>query len=413
MRARLCLLLALWSAACAEPDPGFPDFERALEGVLATVAGSSGDLSVKHAGEGVWEPASTAAVLYPGDWLRTGRGAGAHVEFLSGGALDLEEEAVVVIEALKPLERTRPDAPASAPLVAVQSGAIRSTLSDRAGRQRPLVVRTADGAEARLERRGDGPAELKVASVEGETELSVAEGEVELSAEGKAERLEAGGALSVGKKGARKLSLPRRPGLLAPGADARVQAGAVTLRWQPGDGATLFRVQVAKDSVFRGVWQTQDLEATELSLEAPVGVHHWRVAARDASGRQGPWSAARRLFCEKEAPRDWLLAPAPGASFGHADAPPSIAFQWAPREGARAYRLVVSRSADLAAPVVSEVTGEGELRVSTLGPGEYFWGVYLQGAGLEPLFLTPRKLSVKKVSGARVVAPKRIRKWGE
>jgi hypothetical protein len=120
------------------------------------------------------------------------------------------------------------------------------------------------------------------------------------------------------------------------------------------------------------------------------------------------------VFSEREAPSEGLLEPAAGASFGHAGAPPRVAFKWKPRPGARAYRLVVARGTDLTAnPVVSEVTAEAELRVDTLGPGDYFWGVYVQGGGLEPLFLTPRKLAVKKVSGGRVVAPKRIRKWGE
>lgn len=416
LRARALLALAALAAAgCAEPDDGYPGFERALEALLATVATSSGDLTVKHAAQGVWEPCGTAAPLFPGDWLRTGKGASAHVEFVGGGALDLEEEAVVVIEALKPIERTRPDSPDSAPLVAVQSGSIRSTLSDRKGGARPLLLRAADGAETRLDRRTEaGPAELRVASVKGETELAVAQGEVSVASGGTAEVVVSGSGAAVGRGGVRKLAMPARPAWRSPGPDARVKAGDVALAWAAGDASASFRLQASRDATFRQVESARDVDQPEATLALAPGVHHLRVAARDPSGRQGPWSAPRRVYAEREAPVDALLEPAPGAAFGYADGPPRIALKWSPREGARAYRVVVSKTADLSgAAVVSEVTAESALRVDSLSPGEYFWGVYVQGAGLEPIFLAPRQLTVKKVSGSAIVAPKRIQKWGQ
>lgn len=411
--------LALVAAAsaftgCAEPDDGIGAFERALDSIFATVSASDGDLSVKHAGQGVWEPGGIASPLYGGDWLRTGRGAWAHVELVGGGALDIEEEAVVVLEPLARVERSRPDTPESAPLVTIESGSVRATLSDRGGQERPLWVRTAGGEPVRVDRRPEaGAADVRIASVNGQPEVSVAQGEVKISRGTEQQLIAPGGGAALAAEALTPLTMPSRPVLRTPTAEARLQAGTVVLGWQASEGAASWRVQVAKDSSFRTVELSALVAEPQLELDAQPGVHHWRAAARDASGRQSPWSLPRRLFAEREKPSEALLSPAPGAAFGFTDGPPRVGLKWAARASTRAYRVVVAKDPELTNPVVSEITSDNELRVDTLPPGEYYWGVFAMGAGPEPVFLAPRKLVVKKVSGNSVVAPKRIGEWGK
>jgi len=181
-----------------------------------------------------------------------------------------------------------------------------------------------------------------------------------------------------------------------------------------GSGAMVhvaWRRQQAYAALLSHIARTDELTSPLVEFDAAVGTWWWRVAARDERGRQSRW-AVRRVFIEKERPADLLRAPDDGASFGFLDGPPRIAFQWAPKGDARTWRLVISRQRDLLAnPVVSELVNEPSARVDSLQPGDYFWGVFAQGAELEPVFIAPRRLVVKKVKGA-VVAPKRIRKWG-
>lgn len=413
--ALLAVSLALGLSGCGEPDEELPRVQAALDGVLATIAAHEGALQVKRAGQGAWEAAETATVLSAGDWVRTGRGASARVEFLPGGALELDEEAIVVIEALAPVEQKAPGLPDSLPLVSVQSGSVRSSLADHRGADRPLLVRSADGSRARVERRaGTGAAEARIASVSGQTEVAAVTGEVSLTTGERAAVVSAGTVATLQQNETRTATLPGQPTLAGPAADARLAAGAQTLRWEAVSGATAYRVQVARDAAFQQVVATGDGAETSFSFEGQPGALSWRVAARDESGRQGRWSDVRRLFLQEGTPEDLLEAPDDGATFGFTGAPPRIAFRWRPKAGARAYRLVVTKDrALLGPPVATELVAEPAARLETLAPGEYSWGVYAQGAEAEPLFLAPRRLTVKKVKGGAVVAPKRIRRWGE
>lgn len=405
--------------SCGETDPDFAAVEKSLASILAAVSGTSGDVQVKRATQGVWEPATTATAVYPGDWLRTGRGAWARLDFLNGSAIEMDEEAVLVVEALEPLDGGGPDLPASAPLVAIESGSIRSSLTDRTGKARPLFLRTADGARARVERKAEaGPAELRVARVDDTTEVSVSRGEVRLATANHEEVVPMGAGASLGKQGPKKVTLLAPPQLDSPAPEARllfVKGTPVPLVWQSVEGATLYRAQVANDATFRRIAFARDLNGS--TVDSPLeraGAYWWRVAARDGRGRQSLFGPARRFFLEKEAPVESLLEPKDKSAWGYGSAPPRIAFSWRPREGVKAYRLVIGKTADLSSSVItSEVVGAPAAQVDSLVPGEYFWGVFVQGASLEPLFLAPRRFTVKKVAGSNLVVPKKIRKWGE
>lgn len=412
MRRLLFLLMVLLVGCGAPPDDGLPRVEAALANLLATLALTTGDVQLKRAGQDQWETGATANVLSAGDWVRTGRGALARVEFIGGGALELDEEAVVVIEALEPVEKKEADLPDSLPLVAVRSGSVRTTLTGNKGESRPIFLRASDGSRARVERkRGTTQAEARVASVKGQTEVSAVSGELAVTAAKKEDLVTTGQVAVLDKSGARTEAMLASPALDAPNPDQRLVLGSTRFDWQPVSGASQYRFQLSRDPSFRKPTRTEELATPGFEFDATVGTWWWRVAARDEGGRQSRW-AVRRVFIEKERPADLLRAPDEGASYGYSDGPPRIAFQWGTKGDARTWRLVISRQRDLLAnPVVSELVNEPTARVDSLQVGEYFWGVFAQGAELEPLFVTPRRLVVKKVKGA-VVAPKRIRKWG-
>jgi len=294
VKRALVVLLMLGLGCGAPPDEGLPRVEAALSNLLATLALTSGDVQLKRAGQDQWEAATTANVLSAGDWVRTGRGALARVEFISGGALELDEEAVVVIEALEPVEKKETDLPDSLPLVAVRSGSVRTTLTGTRGESRPIFLRASDGSRARVERkRGTTQAEARVASVKGQTEISAVSGELAVTAAKQEDVVSTGQVAVVDQRGARTEAMLGSPALELPSSDQRLLLGPVKFAWQPGTGRLpRFAHPLVCPSVVRGVepdWQ--DSVAGLPAARAP-GREPWLfdgrivIRARPRSGRR-------------------------------------------------------------------------------------------------------------------------------
>src|SRR4051812_25012978 len=100
---RIVLGAALALAACNKSDGSKADNEvsKALSAIVATCAQAFGAVEVRRPGAAFWEPIKVGDVLHSGDWVKTGKGAYAKVAFLTGGGLELEENAVVVVDVAK------------------------------------------------------------------------------------------------------------------------------------------------------------------------------------------------------------------------------------------------------------------------------------------------------------------------
>lgn len=415
-RIRTVVALTLL-ASCGAEEQGPEGLARALASVMATCSSTSGEVQVRRSGEGFWTAAATGVLFQPGDWVRTARASHARIEFRSGGALDVEEDAVVVIEAIETAEL--PDGATAQPLVAVQRGVVRGSFAPGAeGRTGSTwYVKAADGSRVRLARKGTGEVEIKLTQNGGRTEFAVSKGSATVALAGKQEEIFATGMAAKVAGGQMDSIAPlQTPAPLQPPADARLlfdPTTAVRLSWGQVANAKGYRVQIANDAAFQDVGQTAEaqVDSTLLVPKGP-GVTFFRVAARDADGRLWEFGPSRRLFFERAAPRDLLTAPAPGATFGHPGTSPRILFSWTSVEGARSYRLMVTTGNDFFAPaVLSEVTTSDHLVVDTLAPGAYRWGVWTVDEAPQPLFLTPRSLNIKRVAGLR--APRVITKWGD
>src|SRR5205085_6852798 len=89
------------------------------------------------------------------------------------------------------------------------------------------------------------------------------------------------------------------PKSLSPGIDARFLFAAklkVPFVWGPVPSAASYYLQVARDTDFHNLVATAISTTTNNSFSPEVeGIYVWRVAARDASGRQGELGFARRI----------------------------------------------------------------------------------------------------------------------
>lgn len=378
----------------------------ALATISASCARASGTVEVKRGGDTDWRPLSLAGVLRPGDVVRTGAASSARVAFLAGGAVDLEENATVEVGVTAPTPESKdtPDG-AKESTVSVESGVVRGFLPPRGeSREVGLVIRGADGSNARLVAPGRAPAAFRVTRAAKRTELAITKGEVEVRGGRSRKKIRKGRAVDVAAEGLGEAQeLLGFPASIEPGIDARFQwAGDLSIRlaWKPVRKATGYRVQIASDLSFQTVKRTIDVEGTQATFSPPsVGTFAWRVASRDRAGRYGEYGFARRIYCERDVPRDLLVGPLDRAVMKSSDHAP-LAFTWQSAASAHVYRLVVATGPDLLEhKVVSRATSGQRLEVKGLAAGEYYWGVFVdEGAQPEPIFLKPRALVVQRTS---------------
>lgn len=411
---------ALVSSCSGETGP--EGLQRALASVMATCSSASGEVQVRRAGEGFWSGVTVGTLLQPGDWVRTAPASHTRLEVRSGGAIDLEDDALVVIEPIAPtpvaeagpVDQPLDGATAEA-LVEVKSGVVRGILGPQlAHRPVPaLHVKTADGSRLRVARRGPGEVEVRLTRSAERTELSVSKGEaaVTLKADRPEQVFAAGSAAQLEGDTLVPIEPLAAPTPSQPPPDARLLFSApAKLAWSRVASAQGYRLQLANDASFTTGAETIEVPSESYLLASKAaGVKFFRAAAKDAAGRVWDYGPSRRVFLEGEAPKDLLLTPADKAIFGHPGTPPRILFSWDKLEGVHAYRLMVW-AGEQSDPRVSEVTTATQLVVESLSVGTWRWGVVAVDDG-RPLFLTPRRLMV--VKGAALRAPRIITRWGD
>jgi uncharacterized protein (DUF1778 family) len=423
----------LWAAAlaaalvaCRDKPKGEPSAGAAVQSlaaIVATCASAVGEVQVKRAGGQAWEAAQTGAVFRVGDEVHTGALSFVRVEFLTGGGLELEENASVVIDQAPPAAAPGAGAAAAAEnRVSVQAGVVRGFLPQATEGAEPLglVIRTTEGEQRLKAKPGEKAATFRVTRAAKKTELAVTQGEARV-ATAKGERsLKRGQAVEVAQgEVSAPVDLLDFPPSVEPGIDARFQFKpdlTVRLAWKPVAGAVGYRVQVAHDLAFQAMEQAAEVQGTDFAFSPKAtGVHVWRVAARDAAGRYGEYGFARRLFAEKDAPRDLLVGPEDGAVLRFVDQPPPIAFSWESAGGARRYRLVVANGPNLLEQkVMASATQDQRVELEGLGAGSYYWGVFVDDAKApEPIFVKPRRLVLLKAEKPKVKVPRSISEWGK
>jgi hypothetical protein len=428
MRRPLAALALVALAACKKPPPapaadaGAADAARSLAAIVASCAAVEGDVQVRRAGQGEWQLVATGAVFRAGDVVRTGAASFARIEFLSGGGLELEADAEVVVDLAPRADPAAAGAPAppAESRVSVERGVVRGIVPAAAGAA-PIVLRTAEGTDVRLAAAapGDKPVTVRLTRGTRGTEVAVTSGEVRLVGASGETRLRRGQASDVAAAGAGEVvELLDFPRSLEPGIDARFRYQgqlAIRLAWSQVGGAARYRVQIARDLAFQAVEQAFDVEAAATTfVPRAEGVYAWRVASRDAAGRLGEYGFARRVYLEKEQPQDLLVGPPDGQVVKYSERPPPIEFTWQSAANAAAYRLVVASGPDLWADKVMELETSGQrLEVTALEQGTYHWGVYVKDLRAPaPIFVRARQLVVQKVPKPKVKVPKSISDWG-
>ncbi len=361
-----------------------PRVDEALAKIIATCAEVVGTVEVRRKGQPQWDPASVGATLRERDWVRTAAGAFARIRFSGRGFLDLPEQTTILVDSA----------------ISIETGSLVAV----AAPGEPLVVRAADGTEARIVAAdGEAPAELRLmpSKVAG-LEVAVTKGTVKVITRAGEQPVAAGEASDVAnERTGEVVKLLDFPRSVAPGIDARFLFAPdkpIAMTWKPVAGATRYQIQVARDTELRSlVLGTETTATTAAFTPTSVGEYAWRVAAIDAQGRLGEYGFVRRMYIEEESPRELLLAPTDGARIGFADKMPRVTFSWRPAGDTKRYKLVIGRGPDpKSQTVVTLETANQQLIVTALREGTYRWGVYAIRDRETPIFLAPRELTIRK-----------------
>ncbi|HUB09829.1 MAG TPA: hypothetical protein VMB50_22695 [Myxococcales bacterium] len=409
---RFCAAVAL-AGVLASCRCGAKPAAEAPRPPLATCAKATGDVQVRRAGQPFFEVLAAGSTLHAGDWVRTGERSFARLAFLSGGELELWAKSAVVVDLVPAADAGQ----AAGTEVALKDGEVEGTLAGGPGLA-PLVFRAKDGTALRLAALPGAPLQYRVAARGQAVDVAVLRGEASLVVGGIQRVLHEGHLSQVlGGQSSEPVALIEFPESIEPGIDARFQFRpdmAIRIQWTKVPGASGYRLEVAHDLSFRDVELSLDSDSTELTFTpSKPGFYAWRVASRDAEHRLGEYGFARRIFCEAEVPKDLLLAPADGAVIPTSEPTVSVDFSWQSSAEATRYRLVVSRAPDLLArPLFDLPVTDQRYRLDHVPPGSYEWGVYLDGAPPRPLFLQPRRFTVKRVAAARLETVKSIDQWG-
>lgn len=155
---------------------------------------------------------------------------------------------------------------------------------------------------------------------------------------------------------------PLAPTTSRPALKERTRDASPTFAWQAVDGATRYRLQVARDAAFtQPVADVDAGSALEAKLPKPLppARYHWRVIAADAEG-EGPPSATATF-------RRLSQATAIPPADRHAD---DAVLDW-PAGEAAGYRVQVARDEAFSDLVWSTETRAPPVTIPELAPGRY------------------------------------------
>lgn len=152
-----------------------------------------------------------------------------------------------------------------------------------------------------------------------------------------------------------------------------------TFRWEsvltptvkPAWGAPYYHLQVAYNPRFDQLTQDVVLDTINWTPASgfPDGTYYWRVAVRDASNNDSPFSAIYTFT--KQYPAVTLLSPASGGTVGDYQE-----FSWTPIASAALYRLQIARDPQFTVNLRTVDTYQSAVIFNDAwSPGRYYWRV--------------------------------------
>lgn len=214
-------------------------------------------------------------------------------------------------------------------------------------------------------------------------EVEAFTGDVSLEREGQPAVLVPAGSTAVtDKKGQVAVREAPREAIAMPARGARLYHSGlkkVSLTWEPAEGVTDYRVQVASDPNFTNVVRDGVVHDTFITMPALAkGAWFWRVWRGDTQHATGSVSFAPEARAQDLSRLKNVVPDGPETTtIFYQDKPPVVTFTWAAEEGAAQYAVKVYREGQLGTPVAERTVAElsAALPENTLVEGKYLWSV--------------------------------------
>jgi len=253
------------------------------------------DVKRRLAGQIGWSPAASGLELYDRDAVQTGPDGAAAIEYGPKVAVQVEENALVVVTGLH-LGADPIDSPRGLAL-------LQGDLSVRVGGsyETPIAVEIPAG-RALLRAEPGGTADIRInVGRDRSASVAVLGGSLELAANGRKihvgprqfSRVDSGGRIQEPRP------IPNAPTVVEPADGSTFPyldlPPRVTFRWSPVDNADRYRVRVEKGPAFRDLALDEMVTTPSLTWgRLAVGSYRWSVAAIQDEIEGSP-SAPRRL----------------------------------------------------------------------------------------------------------------------
>lgn len=166
--------------------------------------------------------------------------------------------------------------------------------------------------------------------------------------------------------------------LISPESDAYLDSGgkktAVDFSWEPLDGTYDTSLEIANNPAVTEPIIADKVRGSRKRIPLADGVYFWRVNAVNKDTGKIESSEIRRVTIFNNRPVV-LISPANKDEIRFRDENPMIDFLWSKNESISRYKLLVSASADMSAPLVNTVVEGNRIALNNLGQGKYFWKV--------------------------------------
>ncbi|HZI94279.1 MAG TPA: FecR domain-containing protein [Patescibacteria group bacterium] len=257
-----------------------------------------GDVKVKRVRELIWVDAERGMSLSAGDQVKTSSRASAQIIYFNGTITTIKPGSLLEIKALYDNQATRVQQVRER----LREGRVSASTQDVAAKGSYHEVSTQNTVATSADR---SEFEVTYDKEQEKTEVEVHSGKTSLAAgSAAAVTLSASERVNVDRQshvsGVEKV--PSAPSLSVP-ADQKIfltkegLAPTVELGWDPVEGATGYRLQIATQPLFaEPVVDLNSLKTTAATLpNVKEGGYYWRVAALFAAGSPSPYSEARKF----------------------------------------------------------------------------------------------------------------------
>lgn len=266
--------------------------------------GIEGDVRVKHAGGFSWESADLKTTLNIGDQVKTSSSASARLVYFDGTETTIQPGSLLEIRDLfeDPVTKVR------RVRQKLNFGEVQASTPERNVRGSYHEVAT-EKVSARSEKAG----EFRM-TFNRETKTTVVDafkGQIDVASGGSRESLQGGERIHARSDGqlGDKEALPGVPRLLAPAAERvfifeNPQDDKISLSWEQVPGAARYHLVISDKPLFTDPLHNARQAQTTAVVEAAQGSYHWKVAAINPAGIEGPFSQVRSFRVSSQRIRD-------------------------------------------------------------------------------------------------------------